>query len=78
MRVDISFVDHESQVTMALLDDSGEEWERIDVASLGDFDHDADEVREAWERAILEEADWIRARDRGWFDNSPTNQQEDS
>ncbi|UPW01633.1 hypothetical protein M0R88_05905 [Halorussus gelatinilyticus] len=54
---------------MALIDDSGEEWERLDDASFGGQDLNAEEVREAWERAILKEADWIRARNREWVDN---------
>lgn len=66
MDIHMQFVEHESQVAMALLDVSGEETERIDGASLGGYDLAADDVQQAWEEAVLQKADYIRARRRGW------------
>lgn len=75
MTIHIQFIEHESQVSMALLDTSGEEYEQIDGASLGGYDLDADAVREAWEEAVLAKADYIRARRRGWA-SSPLSMDE--
>lgn len=72
MDIHMQFVEHESQVAMALLDTSGEETVKLDGASLGGYDLDADEVQRAWEEAVLQKADYIRAKRRGWA-SSPTD-----
>lgn len=70
MEIHMRFIAHESRVTMAPLDTSSDESERLDGASLGGYDLDADDVQRAWEDAVLEKADYIRARRRGWVSSS--------
>lgn len=67
LQVKTEYVPHESKLTAVLLrvdeDDPGAV-ERIDGASLGDADLDADKLREAWESEILRQAEWIQEERR--------------
>jgi hypothetical protein len=66
--IHMQFVVHENQVTMALLEDGTDEEghpvsKQLDGCSLGGEDLDGDEVKRAWERAIIEKAEFLRDRD---------------
>lgn len=58
----ISFVEHESRVTIGLwtVGDHPIDSEQIDSASIGGQDLPAEEVRRAWEEEMIRQAEWIR------------------
>lgn len=70
--MEMEFVEHEGQLTLAI-------WERgdhpidsgmVDAVSLGgdDFLDHVDDLRSAWEEAVLRKADHLQDKQGGWLD----------